>query len=101
MAHPPLRLPLYGEPVVATSGGEGTSAAEREASTASANTASANTASANTASANTAHSSSPALPAPASGPALVDEADRNEALMQVGDLARETGKTVRALHLYE
>jgi len=27
--------------------------------------------------------------------------DRSEALMQIGDLAREAGKTVRAIHLYE
>jgi len=27
--------------------------------------------------------------------------ERGEALMQVGDLAREAGKTVRAIHLYE
>jgi DNA-binding transcriptional MerR regulator len=30
----------------------------------------------------------------------VDDADRKD-LMQVGDLARETGRTVRAIHLYE
>lgn len=30
----------------------------------------------------------------------VEDADRRE-LMQVGDLARETGRTVRAIHLYE
>jgi MerR family copper efflux transcriptional regulator len=30
----------------------------------------------------------------------VDAVDRND-LMQIGDLARETGRTVRAIHLYE
>jgi DNA-binding transcriptional MerR regulator len=40
--------------------------------------------------------SAPAL----DGGAVLDEARARE-LMQVGDLARETGKTVRALHLYE
>ncbi len=29
------------------------------------------------------------------------EEERSDALMQVGDLAREAGKTVRAIHLYE
>lgn len=37
-----------------------------------------------------------APPAAASGRAVADEE-----LMQVGDLAREAGKTVRAIHLYE
>jgi DNA-binding transcriptional MerR regulator len=31
----------------------------------------------------------------------LDEARERRDLMQVGDLARETGKTVRAIHLYE
>ncbi len=37
------------------------------------------------------------LPAPAS----LDEARERRHLIQIGDLARETGKTVRAIHLYE
>ena len=32
---------------------------------------------------------------------LLKEANRVESLMQVGDLARESGRTVRAIHLYE
>jgi DNA-binding transcriptional MerR regulator len=40
-----------------------------------------------------------APPAPESSASSVAEADGD--LLQVGDLARETGKTVRALHLYE
>ncbi len=36
-----------------------------------------------------------------SEPSGVSEGDSSTELMQVGDLARETGKTVRALHLYE
>ncbi len=32
---------------------------------------------------------------------LRDAADSRRDLMQIGDLARETGKTVRAIHLYE
>jgi len=31
----------------------------------------------------------------------LDEARERRELMQIGDLARETGKTVRAIHLYE
>jgi MerR family transcriptional regulator, copper efflux regulator len=31
----------------------------------------------------------------------IDEARERRDLMQIGDLARETGKTVRAIHLYE
>src|SRR5271165_5809548 len=31
----------------------------------------------------------------------LDEARERRDLMQIGDLARETGKTVRAIHLYE
>jgi DNA-binding transcriptional MerR regulator len=31
----------------------------------------------------------------------LDEARQRRDLMQIGDLARETGKTVRAIHLYE
>src|SRR5271165_3706125 len=31
----------------------------------------------------------------------LDEARARRDLMQIGDLARETGKTVRAIHLYE
>jgi MerR family transcriptional regulator, copper efflux regulator len=47
----------------------------------------------------------PLLPVPAlgsseSGDAVANAVDDNE-LMQVGDLAREAQKTVRALHLYE
>lgn len=42
-----------------------------------------------------------APPAPASRPVAVGAAAEADALMQVGDLARETGKTVRAIHLYE
>src|SRR5579862_8263957 len=34
-------------------------------------------------------------------PAPVDESRGSRELMQVGDLARESGKTVRAIHLYE
>ncbi|MDB4940933.1 MAG: Mercuric resistance operon regulatory protein [Labilithrix sp.] len=42
------------------------------------------------------------LSIPASAPALDADALRDdETLMQVGDLARVAGKTVRALHLYE
>jgi DNA-binding transcriptional MerR regulator len=33
--------------------------------------------------------------------AVVREEPREEPLMQIGDLAREAGKTVRAIHLYE
>jgi MerR family transcriptional regulator, copper efflux regulator len=33
--------------------------------------------------------------------ASLDEARERRQLMQIGDLARETGKTVRAIHLYE
>jgi len=42
-------------------------------------------------------------PEPSRPSALVDEGEvqANEGLMQVGDLARESGKTVRAIHLYE
>ena len=44
----------------------------------------------------------PAPESSGSGAALVDGAEANEdELLQVGDLARETGKTVRAVHLYE
>lgn len=39
----------------------------------------------------------PLLPGPLGEPASVREED----LMQVGDLAKATGKTVRAIHLYE
>jgi DNA-binding transcriptional MerR regulator len=42
----------------------------------------------------------PAMPALPSLPSL-DEARQRRSLMQIGDLARETGKTVRAIHLYE
>jgi MerR family copper efflux transcriptional regulator len=40
---------------------------------------------------------------PAEGAVLrsLDEARERRDLMQIGDLARETGKTVRAIHLYE
>jgi MerR family copper efflux transcriptional regulator len=40
---------------------------------------------------------------PAEGAVLrsLDEARQRRDLMQIGDLARETGKTVRAIHLYE
>jgi hypothetical protein len=31
----------------------------------------------------------------------LDEARERRELRQIGDLARETGKTVRAIHLYE
>src|ERR1700722_2323345 len=31
----------------------------------------------------------------------LDDARERRDLMQIGDLARETGKTVRAIHLYE
>src|SRR4030081_1266969 len=31
----------------------------------------------------------------------LDEARERRDLMQIGDLARDTGKTVRAIHLYE
>lgn len=31
----------------------------------------------------------------------LDDARQHRTLMQIGDLARETGKTVRAIHLYE
>jgi MerR family transcriptional regulator, copper efflux regulator len=41
-------------------------------------------------------SGSAAPSVPASGPSL-----KSEGLMQIGDLAREAGKTVRAVHLYE
>ena len=34
-------------------------------------------------------------------PLLSDAVSAAESLLQVGDLARETGKTVRAIHLYE
>lgn len=37
----------------------------------------------------------------AAEPALPEELRAPAAAMQVGDLARETGKTVRAIHLYE
>ena len=42
-------------------------------------------------------------PAPASRPSVADlqAVPSAEGLMQVGDLARESGKTVRAIHLYE
>jgi MerR family copper efflux transcriptional regulator len=40
---------------------------------------------------------SPPLADPADGKGELEESD----LLQVGDLARETGKTVRAVHLYE
>ena len=33
--------------------------------------------------------------------ALLDDARERRDLMQIGDLARDTGKTVRAIHLYE
>src|SRR5579863_5602705 len=39
----------------------------------------------------------PLLPGETASSPHLDEAD----LMQIGDLARETGKTVRAIHLYE
>ncbi|MGH7269582.1 MAG: MerR family transcriptional regulator, partial [Polyangiaceae bacterium] len=39
------------------------------------------------------------VPSHASGTPIEDAPERD--LMQVGDLARETGKTVRAIHLYE
>jgi MerR family transcriptional regulator, copper efflux regulator len=43
-----------------------------------------------------------AVPPPAeSSRTSVDDAQAVEGLMQVGDLARESGKTVRAIHLYE
>jgi len=32
---------------------------------------------------------------------VVKIAEKDENLLQVGDLARESGKTVRAIHLYE
>jgi MerR family copper efflux transcriptional regulator len=40
-------------------------------------------------------------PAPAPAPSGVRLEEREEDLLQVGDLARESGKTVRAVHLYE
>lgn len=40
-------------------------------------------------------------PAPSSTAVDHDLGDADDALMQVGDLAREAGKTVRAIHLYE
>ena len=39
--------------------------------------------------------------APPSGPSLLGLPGGDEKLMQIGDLARECGKTVRAIHLYE
>jgi MerR family transcriptional regulator, copper efflux regulator len=39
--------------------------------------------------------------APSANVRLLDEARGRQGLMQIGDLARETGKTVRAIHLYE
>ena len=54
------------------------------------------------------HGSAPAPPSPeSSGAVLVEQAKREPGdpsdgeLLQVGDLARESGKTVRAIHLYE
>ncbi len=41
------------------------------------------------------------LPLLESSPELEGPSGDDRALMQVGDLARETGKTVRAIHLYE
>ena len=41
------------------------------------------------------------LPLLVESPAAADAAAGDESLMQVGDLARETGKTIRAIHLYE
>jgi MerR family transcriptional regulator, copper efflux regulator len=38
---------------------------------------------------------------PSSAPELVSQADGASARMQIGDLARESKKTVRAIHLYE
>jgi MerR family transcriptional regulator, copper efflux regulator len=38
---------------------------------------------------------------PESGAELVDRGDDGERLLQVGDLAKATGKTVRAIHHYE
>jgi MerR family copper efflux transcriptional regulator len=34
-------------------------------------------------------------------PPVVEDASAHRGLLQVGDLARDTGKTVRAIHLYE
>ena len=39
----------------------------------------------------------PELPPPVDSSAVIDESE----LLQVGDLAKESGKTVRAIHLYE
>jgi MerR family transcriptional regulator, copper efflux regulator len=49
------------------------------------------------------HHRLPLLRAPAAGAVLrsLDEARERRDLMQIGDLARETRKTVRAIHLYE
>ncbi len=41
------------------------------------------------------------MPMPPRLPLLSDAVSAAESLLQVGDLARETGKTVRAIHLYE
>jgi len=43
----------------------------------------------------------PILPEAASSVAAADGAASEEATLQVGELARESGKTVRAIHLYE
>jgi len=41
------------------------------------------------------------VPAPAGSRPSVDDVSHADEMMQVGDLARESGKTVRAIHLYE
>jgi DNA-binding transcriptional MerR regulator len=43
----------------------------------------------------------PILEVPPAAPSSTSLEIREEDLLQVGDLARETGKTVRAIHLYE